>query len=196
MFVKHLKNLYIRKKKRMKDVIEKLLQVVEYSTKEAEKTDDAKRKKELLSVVRCIEKVNYRLGHKKPRKKKVNGGLPPKDAFKKKSDVEPKVIDNNAPKDAFKYKDPIQSKQEVKEIDNPFKESENVAKGPKWNKRLSKDKKQAILKLHAERKTIAEISNELWIDERAIAKALNLGQNNNKSIIADNATKDIKKEFE
>lgn len=178
----------------MQEAQEKLLDLSNWASEEAEKTEDAKKKKMLLILVNLLNKILYRLGYRKPRKKKANSGKPPKDAFKIKDlEVEAKKIDNSsAPKNAFKYKDPISSVAEVKEVVNPFKADENAV--PKWNKRLNKDKKEKIKELYLKGMSVAAISNELWIAETSIQKEFKSYQS--KNIIADNTPKSIKSEFE
>jgi hypothetical protein len=145
-------------------------------------------------ALRANKQILYKLGYR-PRQEKKEVKPARKNPFKKRTltagekalIAEQNKIDNSeAPKDAFKKKEG--RKKVAKKIDNSeapeknkFKKekesvvpSEEKKTGPKFKGRLNKERKMKILDLHEQGKEPFEISNELWIDEKAIAKFLKL----------------------
>ncbi len=110
---------------------------------------------------------------------KIDNSHAPKKPFQKVElgEKKTKAIDNShAPKDKFKKKDqPIVPENKT---------------GPKFKGRLNKERKLKILELHEAGKSVQVISDELWIDENAIAKFLNIKpaeKKENGILLADNS---------
>jgi hypothetical protein len=179
---------------------EKQLELVEWTKKQVEKNPT----KDLHQYLKMQERILYSLGYRKKRFEKKDA---PKDAFKRKEMSEGEVkkastYDNSdAPKNAFKYQPPTKEGNLKNQINNevvanPFKENNEVNQdidknGKKWSMRLNKDKVAAIKKMNQDGFNIFEISEELWIAEKAIRKALGMSEQSNTNLIADNSKSDL-----
>ena len=184
------------------NLIEKQLEVVKWTEDQIKKNAT----KDLQQYLKLQQTILYRLGYRKPRFTKKEA---PKGAFKYKELSENEVkkattYDNSAaPKNPFKYQPPTKEgnlKNQIKNevVENPFKVNNEVPKGidkngSKWNMRLNKEKVAAIKEMNENGFNVFEISEELWIEEKAIRKALGLSEQANTNLIADNSESDLAK---
>lgn len=189
----------------MEDLIKKMISVIELIDKKSEKAETKQEQNKLHQVKKMQGRILTALGYRawNKSKKEINR-TPPKNAFQRidASDVNIKIDNSSAPKNAFQYNEPNKESNEVFKIENkdvPEYAFKNLStgekiKGRKYAGRLSSERKKQIKQLYQEGKTIEAISNELWITEEKIKAELKLDKNS--TIIADNASKSIKSEFE
>ena len=179
---------------RNEEIIKEALKFKDLVSKKLNESNDKREKFEVQGALKVLDSMLYRLGYKAPKK---NNNLPSLDIYKAKAE-EPKQLDtynNNPPANPFKTNEV--KAEEPKEKKNfpasPFvvtkeQHEKNEKQKPK-KVRTNPDDKQAIALAVKDGKSIAEMSEELRIEESAIRKVLGLKDNTPKNILATNKTK-------
>jgi len=162
---------------RSEKVIQKILELIDWTTAEIAATEDRREKGDLISCNRVFMSVAHKLGY---RTRKANTDRPTSNPFQDAvKNMEDKPIEQ------------IQIIDNKEQLNRMFVITDEVKEKLKKQRdkftRTNDKQKSEVIHLYKAKNTVQEISEKLWISEESINKILGIENNDNKVLLADSS---------